>query len=83
MIDPRGRDDEADEAGAIENSVDIKEEETYKVKTLTRYQIQQAEGVEEGESAEDAVPGNNIDTTGSDQYTKQLLKDIMNEWKSK
>jgi hypothetical protein len=63
--------------------VDLTEEETYKLKTLTRYQIQQAEGIEEGAGAEDAVPGNNIDTTGSKQFVKHLLKDLMDEWNSK
>jgi RHS repeat-associated protein len=48
LIDPRGREDAEEEAGAIEDSVDLAEEETYKLKTLMRYEIQQAEGVEEG-----------------------------------
>ena len=72
-----------DEAGAIEKSVDETEQAAYELKTLMRYEIQQAEGVEEGASAEDAVPGGNIDTTGSQQFVKQLLRDIMNEWNSK
>jgi RHS repeat-associated protein len=81
-IDPRGR-SIGESADLDLKSEDLTEDATYRLKTLTRYQIQQAQGLEEGEGAEDAVSGNNINTTGTQQEVKQLLKDIMDEWNSK
>lgn len=83
MLDPRGREDEEEEAGAIEKSADQVEQEVYQLKTLERYEIQQSWGVEAGESGEDGVSGNNINADGSRQFVRNLLKDLMDEWNNK
>ena len=75
-IDPRGREGEEEDAELSEEAVDEAEQEEYQLKTLERYRVQQSWGVEEGESAEDAVPGNNINTTGSKQFVKMLYRSL-------
>lgn len=75
VLDPRGREGEdyEDLAGRAADEV---ENEEAKLKTLERYKVQQAWGVEEGQSAEDGVPGNNIDTTGSKEFLKMLYRSL-------
>jgi len=71
-IDPRGREDEAEEAGALEESEALAEEETYKLKTLMEYRLQL---LEQG--------GYEISKEGTESYADELLEDFIKMWNNK
>jgi hypothetical protein len=76
MIDPRGREEAGEEAGAISDAEAAAEEEAYKLKTLMRYRLQQIEDAEGNRGYE-------INTEGSEQDVKEMLKALKDMWNNK
>ena len=72
MLDPRGREELGDEAGALEDAEALAEEESYKLKTLMEYRL---DLLRRG--------GYEIGTDGTESFADEVLDDFIKMWNNK